>query len=77
MYLLIAGCSYPSWHADGYCDDVNNNGACFFDGGDCCGSNVNTNYCDECLCLEWGWEGGHNTIWMMKRTLKILVAYYS
>ena len=54
MYLLIAGCSFPSLHADGYCDDVNNNEACFFDGGDCCGSNVNGNqgwiadgWCDD------------------------------
>ena len=51
-YLLITGCDNPSWHGDGYCDDVNNNEACFFDGGDCCGSNVNTQYCTECLCLE-------------------------
>ena len=51
-HLLITGCSYPSWHADGYCDDVNNDEACFFDGGDCCGSNVNTEWCTECQCLE-------------------------
>ena len=54
---MIAGCYDPSWHADGYCDDVNNNEACFFDGGDCCGSNVNTEYCTECQCLEVG-DGG-------------------
>ena len=53
-HLLIAGCSDPSWHADGYCDDVNNNQACFFDGGDCCGGIINYNYCTECLCLEGG-----------------------
>ena len=52
--LLITGCAYPSWHADGYCDDVNNNEACLFDGGDCCGSNVNTDWCTECQCLELG-----------------------
>ena len=61
MYLF-AGCSYPSWHADGWCDDVNNNEACFFDGGDCCGSNVNTDYCSECLCLEEG--GCYNQGWI-------------
>ena len=53
-YQTIQGCYDPSWHADGYCDDVNNNEACFFDGGDCCGSNVNTQYCTACLCLEGG-----------------------
>ena len=53
LYSLITG-YHPIWQADGYCDDVNNFRACFFDGGDCCGSNVNTNYCTECFCLEVG-----------------------
>ena len=50
--LFIEGCQIPNWHADGFCDDANNNKACFYDGGDCCGSNVNTLYCTECQCLE-------------------------
>ena len=41
-----------AWIADGYCDDINNDNSCNFDGGDCCGSNVITYYCSECLCLE-------------------------
>ena len=45
------GCS-QGWIGDGYCDDINNNVGCNFDSGDCCGSNVNTQYCTECLCLE-------------------------
>ena len=45
------GCN-QGWIADGYCDDINNNLACTYDGGDCCGANVNTQYCSECLCLE-------------------------
>ena len=40
------------WIGDAYCDDVNNNVGCYFDGGDCCGPNVNTAYCTDCLCLE-------------------------
>ena len=40
------------WIGDAYCDDINNNVNCNFDGGDCCGSIVNTQYCTECLCLE-------------------------
>ena len=52
------GCENPSWHADGYCDDVNNIEACLFDGGDCCGSNVDTTYCVECRCLEGGGDSG-------------------
>ena len=40
------------WIGDSYCDDINNNVGCNFDGGDCCGANVNTQYCSDCLCLE-------------------------
>merc|ERR1719382_517091 len=46
-----ASCN-SGWIADGYCDDVNNNVDCSYDGGDCCGSNVNTQYCSECQCLD-------------------------
>jgi hypothetical protein len=28
----------PSWISDGYCDAINNNSSCEWDGGDCCGS---------------------------------------
>ena len=27
---------------------------CNYDGGDCCGDNVNMQYCEECLCLDGG-----------------------
>ena len=37
---------------DGYCDDVNNNAGCNFDGGDCCGDNVDKRYCSKCICYE-------------------------
>ena len=33
------------WIGDGYCDDAANTLDCNFDGGDCCGPNVNTVYC--------------------------------
>ena len=58
---MIKGCENPEWNADGYCDDVSNNEACFFDGGDCCGSNVNTAYCTVCQCLEVGGGGSGGT----------------
>jgi hypothetical protein len=52
-------CGSPNFAGDGFCDDQNNNGACEYDGGDCCDStvdnnqgNVKTNYCDECACLD-------------------------
>ena len=50
----IGGDCDQGYIGDGYCDDINNNLACTYDGGDCCGSNVNTQYCTECQCLEWG-----------------------
>ena len=25
---------------------------CNYDGGDCCGDNINSDYCTECLCLD-------------------------
>ena len=45
------GCSHTFWIGDGYCDDTTNTMECSFDGGDCCGSNVNTAYCNLCQCL--------------------------
>ena len=37
---------------DGYCHDQNNNEGCHFDLGDCCGNNVTTTYCIQCICFE-------------------------
>lgn len=48
----IEGCEYPLWHADGMCDDMNNMEACFYDGGDCCGSDANKDYCAICICHQ-------------------------
>jgi len=45
-------CGQPSYKGDGICDDVNNNKGCEFDGGDCCGSQVNVKYCTVCKCLD-------------------------
>ena len=45
-------CFQISWKGDNYCDDANNNCGCEWDGGDCCGSNVNTAYCSSCQCLD-------------------------
>ena len=39
---------------DGICDDANNIEECQWDGGDCCGDNVNTQYCEDCACLDPG-----------------------
>ena len=40
------------WLGDGYCDDETNNEGCLFDGGDCCGPFVNTEYCSQCECIS-------------------------
>ena len=45
-------CEYSDLIADGYCDDGNNNPECNFDGGDCCGNNVKTDFCSDCVCME-------------------------
>ena len=49
---FIDACGSPQWFKDGYCDDDNNNAQCGWDGGDCCGNNVNTQYCTDCSCLD-------------------------
>ena len=41
-----------NWVGDNYCDDINNNAECNYDGGDCCGDGVDTRYCNECICKE-------------------------
>jgi len=45
-------CAVPSWQGDGYCDDANNNPECNYDGGDCCGTDVNDTFCEVCQCLD-------------------------
>ena len=48
----MVGCEWNSWNiGDGYCDDLTNNRECKYDGGDCCGSYINTQFCSECQCL--------------------------
>ena len=49
------------WIGDYYCDDINNNMDCNYDGGDCCGCNANTQYCTECQCLDPNGSGGGTT----------------
>ena len=47
----ICTSNMAQWIGDGTCDDQNNHLQCNYDGGDCCGPNVNTDYCSQCLCL--------------------------
>ena len=59
----MIGCNY-GWIGDNYCDDMNNNMECNYDGGDCCGLSVNTQYCTYCQCIEGNGNGttGNGTI---------------
>ena len=57
-------CENPGWIGDGYCDDSNNNEICQWDGGDCCGDNVNDLWdvwCIVCACLDPGFDQGNTT----------------
>ena len=38
------------WINDGFCDDINSNDECDYDGGDCCGTRANKKFCSNCLC---------------------------
>ena len=50
----LSNCAAPSWHGDNFCDDENNNEACYYDGGDCCTEGTICNFCAECLCHATG-----------------------
>ena len=39
------------WVQDGFCDDMNNNEACNYDGGDCCGTLADKRFCLQCQCI--------------------------
>ena len=47
-----ASCEYSSYVGDKFCDDESNNKECNWDGGDCCGDEVNKRYCSDCECLD-------------------------
>ena len=48
-FVSITDCA-DSGAGDGFCDDEYNHIDCNFDGGDCCGSNVDASLCYICLC---------------------------
>ena len=52
--MIFKGCEsdYADYIGDGYCDDANNHQDCQYDDGDCCGDDVFTNYCSECICYD-------------------------
>ena len=52
IFFWFTGCMYehPYYIGNGICQDELNNEGCSYDGGDCCGPNVVTTYCIECIC---------------------------
>jgi len=57
------GCN-SGWIGNNYCDDINNNMGCTYDGGDCCdgcGGVVNTQWCSVCEFLDPNGSRGGTT----------------
>ena len=55
MSYFVETCTagiFPHMIEDGYCNDESNNPECNYDGGDCCGSCIITNYCTNCSCIN-------------------------
>ena len=65
--LIIGYGGQSEWVGDGFCDDMNNNEKCVFQGiigpdpefgtllwdaGDCCGSETKTDFCTNCTCIS-------------------------
>ena len=51
MHCHIENGGAPDWIGDGFCDDLNNNKDCEFDGGDCCGFSAKKVFCVKCNCI--------------------------
>ena len=64
------GSCISSYIGDDYCDDENNKQECNFDGGDCCGDNVKTDYCSLCVCHETG--NSSKSLDLGKKNLKVM-----
>ena len=43
-------CAFGELVGNGHCNDETNIADCIYDGGDCCSSDVNREYCYECNC---------------------------
>ena len=51
LLFFVLDCNQPTLIGDGYCNDEVNILDCGYDGGDCCGSCINTDLCTNCSCL--------------------------
>ena len=52
------GCKHEYLVNNGICNDESNYQECNYDGGECCGSHVNNEFCKECKCLNGPWGNG-------------------
>ena len=62
FYLTFQGCQSPGPVNNGYCEDHVNNAECNYDGGDCCGPNVQTSKCADCICYSQHCDGPQELI---------------
>ena len=62
FFVILDSCNY--YGGDGYCDDNNNVPECNYDGGDCCGSCINKQYCSTCACFTGGSGNGIADSWI-------------
>ena len=51
-YFDYSSCNQTRYVYDGFCHDIANTPECNYDGGACCGENVDITYCLECKCKE-------------------------
>ena len=51
-YFDYSSCNQTRYVFDGFCHDIANTPECNYDGGACCGENVDITYCLECKCKE-------------------------
>ena len=54
LFVLACNIFMQHWVGDGFCDDQTNSPDCYFDGGDCCGTDVNNLLCTTCECIGGG-----------------------
>jgi len=52
LCFLDGDCPSPLYPGDDECDDATNIAECDWDGGDCCGDNITTAWCETCACLD-------------------------
>ena len=52
VIFKIADGGKKEWIGDGFCDDMNNQEMCDFDGGDCCGAFTRNHFCIKCGCIR-------------------------